>query len=233
MTGGWRALGLIPARGGSKGIPGKNIRLVNGEPLIAYTIRSAQQSRLLTDLVVSTDSTAIAELAARYRVEVLMRPAELAQDDTPAAPVAIHALDVLKSRGREYESLVLLQPTCPLRSAKDIDDALTLLMGSDHDAVVSVYQVSDHHPARMYSLEGNRLIPYDKAGEQLNRQDLPAVYHRNGVVYAIREQALRRERTFNPRNKAAYVMPRERSVNVDEEVDLLIAEQLLKACESS
>jgi CMP-N,N'-diacetyllegionaminic acid synthase len=223
------ALGIIPARGGSKGIPGKNIRLLNGEPLIAYTIRAAQDSRALTRLILSTDSTEIAGIASGYGVEVLVRPPELAQDDTPTAPVALHALDALKARAYEYDCLVLLQPTCPLRTAGDIDESVRLLMNSAYDAVVSVYRIFDQHPARMYELHEGALIAYDERLEQWNRQELPPIYHRNGVIYAIKEKSFRKERTFMPSNKGAYVMPKLRSVNIDEESDFLFAEFLMGA----
>ena len=223
---------VIPARGGSKGIPKKNIRIINGQPLIAYAIQSAQKSRTLTQFIVSTDSEEIAGVASRYGAEVLMRPPELALDNTPAASVALHALDILKTQGHDYNYVVLLQPTCPLRTQEDIDNTVDMLVGSEYDAVISVYRVGDQHPARMYFLEDGRLVPYEVNGEQLNRQALPAVYHRNGVIYAIREQALRQEKTFNPRNKGAYVMSRLRSINIDEEMDLLFAEHLLR-CGSS
>lgn len=228
MTGRRGVLGLIPARGGSKGVPNKNIRLLHGKPLIAYTVESALRSRRLDEVVLSTDSQEIARVAESYGAGVVMRPGDIARDDSPVSAAALHALDVLRERGRHFDCVALLQPTCPLRTEADIDGAVGMLLESDADAVVTVYRVEDQHPARMYSLDGNRLVPYDHRLEAVqHRQQLPVLYHRNGAVYAIVAEALRRSGTFAPSNKLAYVMPRIRSVNIDEEADLMLAEFLL------
>ena len=131
--------------------------------------------------------------------EVILRPKVLAQDDTPMVPVALHALENLNER---FEYLILLQPTCPLRSSQDIDEAAHKLKNANSKAVIGVYQVNDNHPARMYTLEENELKPLDARWERENRQNLPPVYHRNGVIYGIRTDVLVKEQTFIPRGSA-------------------------------
>lgn len=223
-----KILGIIPARGGSKGIPHKNIRFLNKRPLIYYSIRAAEQSRLLDHFVVSTDDAQIAQMAQSLHSPVVLRPAKLAQDDTPMVPVLLHALEELAKKGQTFDHVIVLQPTCPLRTAKDIDQALTLLLETKADSVVSVYQVFDHHPARMYAVKRGRLVPLMKEGTFTRRQSLPPVYHRNGAIYAMRANVLLKDKTVVGKDARAYIMPREVSVNIDDEVDLKLAEILLK-----
>lgn len=218
-----RVLGVIPARGGSKGVLRKNIRLVDDRPLIAYTIDAARQSRLLTDYLVSTDDAEIADVARREGARVLMRPPELAADDTPMTPVIKHAM-----AGEHYDYVVILQPTTPLRTADDIDTALQILFETRADTVVSVYLVDDHHPSRMYKLIDNRLIPYDKEPANRLRQSLPPVYHRNGAVYASRAAVILEQNSTIGANLRPYIMPRALSINIDDELDLAFADFLLR-----
>lgn len=218
-----KTLGLIPARGGSKGVLRKNIRPVGDRPLIAYTIEAAQNSRYLTDYLVSTDDEEIAAIARREGAGVLMRPPELAADDTPMIPVVKHAL----AQG-SYDFVVILQPTTPLRTAGDIDAALEILFQTGADSVVSVYQVDDHHPVRMYRLVEGRLIPYDTEPAARLRQALPPVYHRNGAVYACRASLVWEQETLLGPDLRPYLMPRAQSINIDDEMDLAFADFLLR-----
>ena len=223
-----RAIGIIPARGGSKGVPRKNIRLCGGRPLLAYTIAAAQQSRRLFRFAVSTDDAEIGAIAQSLGAEVHWRPAELAQDNTPAPPVVNHLLTTLDPNGRLFDCVVYLQPTTPLRTAEDIDNAIDLLERSCADSVVSVYRVEDHHPSRMYRLgEDGRLIPYDQEPAGRLRQQLPAVYHRNGAIYACKRSIIATQHSLLGADVRPYVMTRERSVNIDDEFDLQIADMLL------
>lgn len=224
-----RALGLIPARGASKGILRKNLRLLGRRPLIAYTIEAAKGSKRLTDVVVSTEDEEIARVAAEAGAEVLARPAALAGDDTPMIDVVQHALAALEPRRGRFQYVALLQPTSPLRTSEDIDEALRLLMETGADSVVSVYQVADHHPARMYRLREERLIPYEPEPPARLRQALPPVYHRNGAIYACRRQLIEASGTLIGEDLRPHIMPRSRSVNIDEEHDLLVAESLMQS----
>ena len=221
------ALGIIPARGGSKGIPRKNVRLVGGRPLIAYTIDAALESRLLTRFITSTDDTEIAAVAGGLGSPVLMRPSELAADDTPMVPVVKHTLATLEPTEGRYDYVVVLQPTTPLRTSEDIDEALALLVETGADSVISVYQVADHHPARMYRQVDGRLVPYEAEPPQRLRQALPPVYHRNGAIYACRRTLIEQHGTLIGPDTRPYIMPRQRSLNIDDELDLAFADFLL------
>lgn len=226
-----RALAIIPARGGSKGVPRKNIREVAGRPLIAYTIKAAQASQVLTRCIVSTDDRETAGISTALGCEVMERPAELAQDDTPTISVIKHVFDVLESQGESFEYGLVLQPTSPLRTGLDIDSALQALSQSDADSVVSVYQVSDHHPARMYRLENGHLVSFDEEFATSRRQDLPPVYHRNGAIYAFRRSLLE-QNTLMGTNIVPYIMSEDRSLNIDTEYDLVLADFILSRRES-
>lgn len=221
-----RVLGIIPARGGSKGVPRKNIREVAGKPLIAYSIMAAQSSRLLTRCIVSTDDTETAEISAALGCEVMDRPAELAQDDTPTVSVVKHIFERLESEDELFDYGLVLQPTSPLRTGLDIDSALQALFQSDADSIVSVYQVSDHHPARMYKLNNGLLAPLDEKFASARRQELPPIYHRNGAIYAFRRSLLDKNTLLGDRI-LPYIMEEDRSLNIDTEYDLVLADFVL------
>ncbi len=221
-------LGVIPARGGSKGVSRKNIRPVAGKPLIAYTIEAARASRLLTRFVASTEDAEIAAVARSLGCDVLPRPSSLAADNTPMPPVVMHALSVLEEAGHSFSCVAVLQPTTPLRIAEDIDRALGLLFEGGCDSVVSVYQVADEHPARMYRLVDGYLVAYEREPEGRMRQSLPPVYHRNGAVYACRRELLIEKGTLIGARVVPHIMPRERSINIDDEMDLAFADWLLQ-----
>ena len=219
-------LGLIPARGGSKTVPRKNIRLVGGRPLITYAIEAARHSRMLTHVVTSTDDREIAAVAEHAGSQVIDRPAGLAQDDTPMIDVVRHALGAFEARAGRADYLVVLQPTAPLRTAEDIDAAMTLLKATGADSVVSVCPVGDTHPARMYRLTNDRLVPYRVVPPNRLRQALETLYHRNGAVYACRRELVETGTLIGPDTRP-LLMPRSRSLNIDEETDLAFAEFLL------
>jgi CMP-N-acetylneuraminic acid synthetase len=224
-------LGIIPARGGSKGVIGKNTRLVAGEPLIAYSIQAAQASRSLTYFLTTTDDERIAEVAERCGSPVLRRPTDLAQDDTPMVPVVLHALEQAeKATETAYDLVVLLQPTSPIREGTDIDAVIHMFaQDPELEGVVSVCAMHDTHPARMYHLDDEgRMEPLWSDWETARRQDLPVVYFRNGSIYAVRRSTLVEQRTLMSKRKKAYVMPVERLANVDDERDLVITEALVK-----
>jgi CMP-N,N'-diacetyllegionaminic acid synthase len=222
---GRRVLALIPARGGSKGIPGKNIRVVGGKPLLAYTAEAALAARCVDRVVVSTDDEAIADAARAAGCDVpFMRPAELASDTAGSVDVALHALSQLPG----YDVLVLLQPTSPLRTADDVDAACALL-ANGAASCVSVCAVEEH-PWWMYRIDGGRLLPLmPDAKRATRRQDLPAVYSLNGAIYAIDAKRLSEQRGFVGEDTAAYVMPAERSLDIDTPLQLAAFEQALQA----
>ncbi|MCC6133382.1 MAG: acylneuraminate cytidylyltransferase family protein [Acidobacteria bacterium] len=227
-----RVLAVIPARGGSKGVPRKNLRPLGGKPLIAWVIRAALDASNLTRTIVSTDDAEIAEVARSLGAEVpFMRPAELATDAARAVPVVQHALlEVEKAEGARYSHVVMLQPTSPFVRPSDIDGAVDLLTRSGADGVISVVDVGGHHPARMKFIEGDRLIdpPFCEAVENQPRQELTPMYIRSGAIYATRRDIVMGG-SFKGQDCRAWVIPKDRSVNIDGEEDLRYAEFLLRA----
>lgn len=223
-------LGLIPARGGSKGVPQKNIRMVDGKPLIHYSIEAAQSSKLLNTFVVDTDDERIEKIASQAGAIVIKRPSELAQDNSSVVDVAIRVINHFKNEGINFDIIVLLQPTSPIKTATNIDEAINLLLtDNDTEGVISVVAMEDTHPARMYRLEQEQLIPLDKSVETKRRQELEPVYYRNGCIYAIKVEALMQQKTFMPLHKKGYIMPGAWLANIDDERDLIITEALVKA----
>lgn len=226
-----KALGVIPARGGSKGVRRKNIRQVAGEPLIAYSIRAARESRLLAHFLTTTDDAEIAQVARGLGCPVIMRPDALARDDTAMVPVVVHALEQAEAEsGDRYDVIILLQPTAPIRTGEDIDNVIEMMRQDERlECVVSVCRVEDAHPARMYRCdEDGWLEPLSAEMETARRQDLSPVYHRNGVIYAVRRGVLLDKRTLMSDRKKAYVMPLERMISIDDERDLIVADVLVR-----
>lgn len=227
-----RILGVIPARGGSKGVPGKNIRLLGGKPLLAYTVAAAAGSRRLTRTLVSTDDQTIADVARDAGAEVpFLRPSELAGDSARAVPVIQHAITFAEAEeGQRYDAVVMLQPTTPFRTTEDLDGALELLATSGSDSVISVVDVAGHHPARMKYLEGDRLLdpPFCETEENQPRQELRPMFLRNGAIYATRREVLMTRGSFKGDDCRAWIMPAERSVNIDTALDFHWAELLLR-----
>lgn len=227
-------LGLIPARGGSKGIPEKNLRLLAGRPLIEYTCRAALGSRSLDRIIVSTDCPRIAEVARGVGTEVpFLRPAHLAGDRTPMVDVVRHALGWLAARERFCpEMVVLLQPTAPLRGVGHIDEAVALLRAGGGRSVVSVTRLPAHyHPAWQFVVRGGQLDTF--TGTPLaqlasRRQDLSPTYTRNGAVYGFYPRVLEATGSLYGTRCLAYVMPAEVSVNIDTMADWERAETLLR-----
>lgn len=220
-----KTFALIPARGGSKGIPRKNIKYIGGKPLIAWTIETALRSKCLQSVVVSTEDPEIAEVALRAGAKVpFMRPLELAQDHTPGVDPVLHAIDLLP----QFDSVLLLQPTSPLRTTADIDACLTLANERRAPSVVSVSE-PDTHPYWTYRLaEGQTLQPLLASAPVTRRQDLPRVVAVNGALYFAKADWLRRNGSLVGRETLAYEMPRERSIDLDTLLDWKFAELLLR-----
>lgn len=225
------ALGLVPARGGSKGIRDKNLTPLGGRPLLAYTAEAALASRRLSRVVLSTDSERIAEAGRALGLEVpFLRPAALAADETPMLPVLQHALETLLAAGMSVDAVVLLQPTSPLRRAGHIDAAIDLLDSSGADSVVSVVEVPhQYNPTSVMTLEGGRLRPYAGQPTVTRRQDKPRVYARNGpAVLAVRTPVLMGGSLYGTDTRP-LVMSLHESLDIDEVWDLDLAERMLSA----
>ncbi len=227
-----RVLAVIPARGGSKGVPRKNIIPLCGKPLLAYTIGPALEAQCLTNVMVSTEDEEIAAVARGLGAEVpFMRPAALATDQAKSLPVVQHAVRTMEARaGQPYDVIVLLQPTTPLRTAADIDAGVEKLLKTGGDSVVSVAEVGGHHPFRMKRvLADGRLINYiDQGFEDMRpRQVLPPVYLRSGDLYIACRHVVMEQDSMVGENCYAYVIPPERAVNIDTRFDLMLAEYLI------
>ena len=225
-------IGLVTARGGSKSIPGKNIKLLGGKPLIAWSIEAALQAPSVGRVLASTDDPEIARIAAKWGAEVpFLRPAELAEDTTPSILVAEHALGWLaEHEGALPEYLLLLQPTSPFRTGEDIEAAATLARRTHADAVVSVTPV-DQHPFFMKTLLPDGTMREFMTTDTIytRRQDLPPVYMLNGAIYLNRATALLRDHNFQPAGTFAYIMPPERSLDLDTPQDWQVAEGVMRA----
>ncbi len=220
-----KTFALIPARGGSKGIHRKNIKLIAGKPLIVWTIEAALRSSLLDAVVVSTDDPEIADVARYAGAQVpFMRPAELAQDTTPGLDPVMHAIDQLPL----FDSVLLLQPTSPLRTTNDIDACIRLAMDKISPSVVSV-SAADTHPYWTYRLtEDQTLRRFIDTEPIARRQDLPPAYTLNGALYFAEVNWLRHCGSLVGIETIGYLMPRERSVDLDTPLDWKFAELLLK-----
>jgi len=223
-------LGLITARGGSKGVPGKNIRPIGGRPLIEWTIESAFGAGELSHVVVSTDDGEIAAVAREAGASVpFVRPPALAEDDSSHVDVVEHALTWFMSEmGPDLSYVVLLQPTSPFRTAEDIDAAVRLAGETEANAVVSVCEASEHPYLCREQAEDGTLHDFIPCGiAYRRRQALPRVYHPNGAIYCIRPEVLVTRRTFFPAGTYPYVMPQERSLQIDTMWDLRVAELVM------
>ncbi len=226
MIEGQRILAMIPARGGSKGVPGKNIRPLGGKPLIAWTIEAARRSGLIDRLVLSSDDAETIRIARAWGCEApFVRPAELARDDTPGIAPAQHCVQAIPG----YDYLVILQPTSPFRTADDIDGAIRRCVGARARALVSVSEAAQH-PSWMFSLDpSDRLTPLLAGTPPARRQDLSGVFALNGAIYVARCDWLATAPTFIGPDTLAYVMDRKRALDIDTAFDFAVAEVLAAA----
>jgi len=226
-----RVLGLIPARGGSKGVPRKNIRLLAGKPLLAYTVEAAQAARHLSRVILSTDDSEIAAVGKNLGVEVpFLRPAHLAEDKTPTLPVVQHALHFVEEQGEEFDAVCLLQPTNPLRLPADIDACIELMEQTDADAVVSVLPVpAEHNPHWVYfrNEDGSLRLATGETAPIPRRQDLPQAFHREGSIYISRRDVVMDKNSLYGSRVIGYEVNPARSVNIDTQDDWEYATELI------
>lgn len=225
-----KILTIIPARGGSKGVPRKNIKMLGGKPLIAYTIEAALQSKSIGRLIVSTDDQEIADVSESYGATVpFLRPPEFASDKAKAIGVVKHALlEMEKLDGQEYNTVVYLEPPSPFRSVGDIDESVKLFFEYNPGSVVSVFKANQFHPILMKQIENNQLKPIWKdEPEGVPRQMYqPTSYMRNGAVYVIRGENIKND-IFYGDPVIPYIMPEERSICIDGMLDWYAAEAMI------
>jgi len=226
-----KILAVITARGGSKSIPKKNIKNLAGKPLIAYTIEAAKKSRFLTRTIVSTDDAEIMRIAKRYGADVpFTRPAEFAQDTSTSMEVVQHALRWCKEQKKEtYDYLVILQPTSPFRTAEDIDECIKLAVEKKADSVMSMKELDDFAPKKIKKIQNGKILPYfeDEGRESSRRQDLEKMYKRNCAIYLTHTRHIARGDLFGKKSHA-YIMPEDRSLDINKPADFELAQFLTK-----
>ena len=225
-------LAVITARGNSKGLPGKNIKILGGKPLIAYSIEIALKSLMITDCIVSTDALDIADIAKKYGANVpFIRPKELAEDKTPHVPVMQHAIDFMeKQKGLTYDYIVILQPTSPFRIVDDIDETLKLLISEKADSAVTIVEADSHeHPIKMKRLDGVDVVSYCiQESEKNRRQDISPAYKRSGAVYAMHRDLIMKDGLLFGNKVVGHLVPTDRSVDIDTPRDWYIAMYMLE-----
>ena len=225
-------LGVTLARGGSKGIRNKNLSKINGKPLIYFTIKEAIKSKKITNYIVSTDSKKIKIIAQKFNAKTpFTRPKKFSGDKSSSASALKHALiECEKIYNKKFDYIVELMATNPLKSVKDIDNVIKILLKNKADSVIAVNQLFDHHPARIKKIINGKLYDFAvKEKLEARRQDLkPKAYIRSGSIYAMSRKYVIQEKRYFSGKSLAYILPSKRTVNIDDENDLLIAKKKLK-----
>lgn len=224
-----KILGLIPARGGSKRLPRKNIKDFLGRPLISWTIEQAKKSRLLDKIMVSTDDEEIAEVARKYGADVpFLRPGELARDSSPTIDAVIHALDRFEESGEHFDIVALLEPTSPLRTDSDIDTAIELLLANldKAESLVSVGEVHLEKPQILRKIDAGYVRPFIENGECIAMQAQEKAYFPYGVIYIATAKSLRTYRTFYQEKTIPYFIGRWQNYEIDDALDRICCESV-------
>jgi len=225
-----KILCVIPARGGSKGLPGKNIKKLLGKPLIGYSIGHARGSKYIDRTIVSTDSKIIAAVARSLGAEVpFLRPKRLSKDKSSTMDVLLHAIDWMEKREKfNFDVLVLLHATTPLRKAKDVDKSIELLFKKNTDNVFSVTEAHKNPYFNMVEINKDEKVTLVKQGAYTNRQSAPDVFDMNSSIYVWWKDVLKNSKSLFPGKTSIYLMPKERSVDIDDYIDFKVAAMLLK-----
>lgn len=220
---------IIPARGGSKGLPRKNVLDICGKPMIAWTIKAALDSKHISDVIVSTDDEEIAKISENWGAQIpFMRPSELAKDDSISIDTYLYTIKKLNSEfNKSIEEFIVLQPTSPLRTSQHVDEAIELFFEKSADSVLSFYE--NPHPVNWIKIIDKRgfVKDYQKVSKMKNRQDFEKTYIPNGAIVIIKYQLLKEFRTYYFKKTLPYIMEKENSIDIDDEFDFRIAEYLL------
>ena len=226
-----KILGLILARSGSKGIKRKNITKLCGKPLIAWTINSALKSKRLTDVILSTDSTTIAKIGKKFGADVpFIRPLKFSKDKTPSVDAIEHAIKWLQKKEKNYEFVVLLEPTSPLRDHNDIDLAINKIIKLKAQSLVSVSKAEALHPAYLYKkTKAEKIKPFKAYKKKyIRRQDIEPVYFMEGTIYISKVSTLLKKKTFCHKNTLMYEVPKWKSLEIDDSLDLILARAIIQ-----
>jgi N-acylneuraminate cytidylyltransferase/CMP-N,N'-diacetyllegionaminic acid synthase len=226
-----KILGIVLARAGSKGLPGKNSRLLAGKPLVQYAIEAGMSSRYIDDVVISSDCDVCIQIAVSLGAKApFKRPKHLAADTTLSSDVITHVIDYLQAEGNQYDMFVLLEPTSPLRDAEDIDRSLEAMITGEYSSLVSVCQAEDQHPCFMFEIQNSsKLVTW--SGDKfvpLRRQDIEKAYYLDGSVYISDVDTFSRLGTFCHDNTGSYVVPKWKSHEVDDIWDFICIEAIMK-----
>ena len=229
-----RILALTLARGGSKSVLKKNIKPIFGLPLISYTINEALKSKYITRYIVSTDDREIQQIAIQYGAEApFLRPVELSSDKASSVSALQHAVNWAENEeGNKYDYVVELMCTNPMKTVEDIDSSIEKLISTNADSVIAVHQLEDHHPARIKKIIDDKIVDFCiQEIPESRRQDLkPDAFIRSGSIYALKRDYLMLEgKRYGSENSRPYILPKERAVNIDTEVDFMIADLMLKS----
>ena len=227
-----KILAIIPARGGSKGIPRKNVKAISGKPMIQYTIEAAKECPYLDKVVVSTEDVEIADISMRAGAIVpFSRPEELATDEAKTIDVVMHAVEFYERKAERFDIIVLLQPTSPLRNAEDITKALEYFMRNEQRSLVTVSEVSESPILMRNFNKENKLEKILEEDSDVRRQDMKKFYRINGAIYINKASELNANTSFND-NEMGFVLTQEHGIDVDEPQDLVVAEYYLsQACD--
>jgi CMP-N,N'-diacetyllegionaminic acid synthase len=229
-----KILAITLARGGSKKIKNKNIKLLNNKPLIWYTISEAKKSKYIDDYIVSTDCKNIKKISNKFKVPVpFLRPKHLSSDIAKSSSALIHAVQFMeKEKGFKYDVIVELMCTSPFKKTNDINLCIEKLITKKADSVIAMKQLFDHHPARIKKIVSGKIKNFciDEKIES-RRQDLkPKAYVRAGAIYVLnRDYLMKKKQRYGSNKSYAYILPDKRSINIDEEIDFLMAESLIKS----
>lgn len=227
-----KVLAIIPARGGSKGLPGKNIKPLLGKPLIAYTIEQAKSSKYISEIFISTDSREIAEVSEKYGVKVPeLRPVHLASDTATSASFVVYTIDKLKQQGKEFDYIILLEPTSPLRKIGDIDSCIELVLNNpEASSVVTLGKVHMEHPAIVKKIdENNQIVPYVDQNKLITqRQEADVAYFPYGVAYLVKTDYFLKSNKFYDIDSLPFFIERWQCYEVDDIYDFISIEAILK-----
>ena len=224
-----KILGIIPARIGSKSLRFKNIKSFNGKPLIYWTIKSAKESKL-DKVIVSTDSKRIRKISKKYKCDApFLRSKNISNDTAKGIQVMRHAITFYEKKNIFFDAIMLLQPTCPFRTKKDINQAINLIKKNKADSVISLVDVEGYHPSRMKFINRNRIInpSFAEQKENIRRQDLKKVYLRSGLIYLVKTNTLKRNSLVG-KLSVPLITPKNRSFNIDTKLDFELAELYMK-----
>jgi len=227
-----KILAIIPARGGSKGLPNKNIRPLLGKPLIGWTIEQAKDSKYIDKIIVSTDDQEIANVTIQFGIKVdSLRPKELAQDHSTSMDVILYTISYLESQGETFDMVMMLEPTSPLRESTDIDNSIeTLVNNINAESIVGICKVEGAHPSFLVKLESVFLRGYiNKDFKVMRRQEIDELYFFEGSLYLSYTDSLKERKNFYHNNALGYIVPKWKSFEVDDLTDFIIIEALLKA----